>query len=425
MGKKSKLNKGGKMYDDDPGCKYMVIENPWPKCEASRRTDRWFQHVGAWLWYASDKTVLPEEIYYVKTKDELVASYAKDADITPLLGQHDWRQFTLKEPVDPKGCWSYMFEFDYGTKGHPADHQWASYALPDLTKDVHLQRGALPIRQPYPRPVWANSRDGLRSCRDLALPMPEVKAQPPVPSPAAPVEPPSDRTSIYAGLAERIPERPPAAETPAGDSAGPIPGQAQPGKLDPDAAESAALRALKREPADERLLNVKREPGLVKPEPGEPSADMQAEFERWRREQEAQRASVKQEPGSQDPRVKSEPGLVKAEDTSGEPSEEMRQLYAQYERSRSTTMATPMPASAQGRSSVKPEPLDNTPLPGADRSRQVKREAIEQSEQVDGRTMDPRRRNNPAAGTSSNENRPVKREFNEDSSGYTKRVKTE
>lgn len=67
MGKKSKLNKGGKMYDDDPGCKYMVIENPWPRCEASRRTDRWFQHVGAWLWYASDKTVLPEEIYYVKT----------------------------------------------------------------------------------------------------------------------------------------------------------------------------------------------------------------------------------------------------------------------------------------------------------------------------------------------------------------------
>lgn len=69
MGKKSKTKKGGKLYDDDPGCKYVVIENPWPDWGQAKKTNmkRYFDHIGAWLWYASNKTVLPLELYYVGT----------------------------------------------------------------------------------------------------------------------------------------------------------------------------------------------------------------------------------------------------------------------------------------------------------------------------------------------------------------------
>ena len=69
MGKKSKTKKGGKLYDDDPGCKYVVVENPWPDWGQAKKTNmkRYFDHISAWLWYASNKTVLPLELFYVGT----------------------------------------------------------------------------------------------------------------------------------------------------------------------------------------------------------------------------------------------------------------------------------------------------------------------------------------------------------------------
>ena len=68
MGKKSKTKKGEKLYDDDPGCKYIVIENPWPNWgPAASRDRRYFDHIGAWLWYATNKTILPIELCYVST----------------------------------------------------------------------------------------------------------------------------------------------------------------------------------------------------------------------------------------------------------------------------------------------------------------------------------------------------------------------
>lgn len=57
--------------------------------------------------------------------------------------------------------------------------QWLSFALRDLTRDVALQNGALPIKQPYPPPEWADCKDRLRSCKDLALPMPIDKPKAP------------------------------------------------------------------------------------------------------------------------------------------------------------------------------------------------------------------------------------------------------
>lgn len=67
MAKKSK--KGGKLYDDDPGCKYIVVENPCPAWGQDKKRDmfKYFDHIGAWLWYASNKTVKPLELYHLGT----------------------------------------------------------------------------------------------------------------------------------------------------------------------------------------------------------------------------------------------------------------------------------------------------------------------------------------------------------------------
>ena len=117
--------------------------------------------------------------------------FSDNLDVSRLLGRHDWSKICLKPAAE--GSFSYIFEYNYGMKGHPDDRecfvfvtmyhshlyrrctpldQWLSFALRDLTRDVALQNGALPIKQPYPPPEWADCKDRLRSCRDLALPMP-------------------------------------------------------------------------------------------------------------------------------------------------------------------------------------------------------------------------------------------------------------
>ncbi len=127
----------------------------------------------------------------------MVARFSDKVDVSCLLGEHDWRKVT-KESVDRS---SWIFEYDYGMKGHPDDRkspplrvaatppsspsltltfervvdQWMSHALQDFSKDVHLQNDALPITQPYPPPTWADCRRKMSSCRDLALPMPKDK----------------------------------------------------------------------------------------------------------------------------------------------------------------------------------------------------------------------------------------------------------
>lgn len=128
----------------------------------------------------------------------MVARFSNKVDVSCLLGEHNWRKVT-KESVDRS---SWIFEYDYGMKGHPDDRkspllkltatpplplslttltlervvdQWMSHALQDFSKDVHLQNNMLPITQPYPPPTWADCRRKMSSCRDLALPMPKDK----------------------------------------------------------------------------------------------------------------------------------------------------------------------------------------------------------------------------------------------------------
>ena len=61
--------KRGPPYDDDPGCKYIVIEDPWPgnATGKDRQLMPFFNHLSAWVRFMLGKTLEVECIYHVNT----------------------------------------------------------------------------------------------------------------------------------------------------------------------------------------------------------------------------------------------------------------------------------------------------------------------------------------------------------------------
>lgn len=60
--------KKGTLYTDDPGCKYVVVEDPWPgNAKGSNRKDLYYNYLGAWVYYMLGKTAGPEYIYSMNT----------------------------------------------------------------------------------------------------------------------------------------------------------------------------------------------------------------------------------------------------------------------------------------------------------------------------------------------------------------------
>lgn len=52
----------------EPGCKYVVIDNPWPGGKSGKARDaRYFNYVAVWLSMILSPRVWPEELYYVST----------------------------------------------------------------------------------------------------------------------------------------------------------------------------------------------------------------------------------------------------------------------------------------------------------------------------------------------------------------------
>ncbi|KAI0742132.1 hypothetical protein BC629DRAFT_274335 [Irpex lacteus] len=436
-GKLKNVKNGGKMYDDDPGCKYLVIECPWPYCPViSRRDDRWRNHVGAWLYYATNKTFQPDELFYLGTRNEVVARFSNKVDVSCLLGEHNWRKVT-KESVDRS---SWIFEYDYGMKGHPDDHQWMSHAFKDFSKDVHLQNNMLPITQPYPPPTWADCRRKMSSCKDLALPMPKDKPKSDKEvavvsnesvSPATTTTQQPQPSSIFSGLADHIPERPRPEPTPPNGPPGPRPGQLYTGKLDPDDEDAAAARLLKSEPRDEKVPLVKLEAGLVQSESTyDPSPAVQAQYEAWRRARDTQSAGMKQEPSHAGvPVVKAEPANVKSELVADEPSKELMKLHAEYERRRSATRHSEVPGSVENTSPqhVKPEqgaePRLNPHIDGPRIKPGQSEIRIKAEPTIIERATDPRRRGSSGASVTRDPRTAIKREADStNSEGMLRRI---
>lgn len=60
--------KKGPPYLDDPECKYIVIQNPWPPGRHGfQRNEGFYQEVGAWMRYALNKAAYAETVYSVNT----------------------------------------------------------------------------------------------------------------------------------------------------------------------------------------------------------------------------------------------------------------------------------------------------------------------------------------------------------------------
>ncbi len=60
--------KRGPPYDDDPGCKYIVIEDPWPgNAIGKARDERYFNLLCAWVRFMLGKAHEVECVYVVNT----------------------------------------------------------------------------------------------------------------------------------------------------------------------------------------------------------------------------------------------------------------------------------------------------------------------------------------------------------------------
>ncbi|GJE84906.1 hypothetical protein PsYK624_009820 [Phanerochaete sordida] len=319
--------KKGPPYVDDPECKYVVVENPWPSIHynAARNSD-YYQEVGTWLRYALNKAAYPETIYSRKTRSDLVVKFSEDVDITPLLGAHYWPNF-LKQR-DAKRESSCIFEFNYRQHGHPETHQWAGQEI-DL-QDPPRWRGVVPFKQPYHPPAYADLRRDNLSCRDLGIPMPVPREDDvvPDPQPEVPQPKPQERQSRDRSLfsfVDAIQPKVEEAPAPAPASRPPPPPVAEPNPdqqtrdlpssriskfdVDPYEQDEAAASFLKAEPTDLRLpplgAAVKREAGSahVKPDPG-PSDELRREFDEYQRALSSAAANV-EGPAKDEPYVPS------------------------------------------------------------------------------------------------------------------------
>ncbi|KIP09170.1 hypothetical protein PHLGIDRAFT_342547 [Phlebiopsis gigantea 11061_1 CR5-6] len=308
----------------------------------------------------------PETIYSRNTRSELIVKFAQDVDITPLLGSHHWPRFHRR--LGAKQVISYIFEYKYVANGDPENHNWAINEL-DACDPPHWE-GYVPFKQPYPAPEWANVREPMLACKDLALPIPVPDEEPfPPPEEAQPKPKPDsrlperldiDESSVYSfvnAMQERRPKTEEnadslhpqsrdvtaAAQRASQSSNPPIPGRSVdprqksstvPSRLgdkaDPYEEEIAAAQLLKAEPEHDNTLLLQGT--NVKNESQGPGPDLLAAFDDLQRSRgETARSS----------------SSVKSEARDDGPSVELEAAMRDYTRSRQ-----------QSTTSVKPEPSD-------------------------------------------------------------------
>ncbi|KAI9001278.1 hypothetical protein BD414DRAFT_474174 [Trametes punicea] len=186
--------KKGPPYTDDPGCKYIVIEDPWPgNASGKARTQVYYNHLCTWVRFMLGKAAEPEVVYSVNTRDEVIVQLPKQVDITPILGAHPWRRILSHGDARDKDRVSYVFEYDYRNRGEPGNHNWVEN-FPTVSGDPppHLR---FPVIFPYPHVSWASPKG--KNCADLALPLPRTRQPTPVPDTSLfePYQHPSQLTS--------------------------------------------------------------------------------------------------------------------------------------------------------------------------------------------------------------------------------------
>ncbi|OSC98727.1 hypothetical protein PYCCODRAFT_1439044 [Trametes coccinea BRFM310] len=265
--------KKGPPYTDDPGCKYIVIDDPWPgNASGKARNQVFFNHLCTWVRFMLGKAVEPEAVYHLNTRDEVIVQLPKQTDITPVLGAHAWRKFLSRGEAKDKDRVSYVFEYDYRNRGEPGNHNWLEI-FPTVSGDPppHIR---FPVIFPYPHVSWASPKG--KRCADLALPLPPTRQPTPIPDTSL-FEPYQHPSQLTSSTVERAQERP-ADDAPSGQQHDGQPATTKLGKMDPYEQETNALRALRADLNDKSSV-VKREPGevRVKPDPESGSTGVKQE----------------------------------------------------------------------------------------------------------------------------------------------------
>ncbi|KAH9850097.1 hypothetical protein C2E23DRAFT_339062 [Lenzites betulinus] len=324
--------KKGPPYTDDPGCKYIVIEDPWPgNATGKARTQVFYNHLCTWVYFMLGKAHQVDAVYSVNTRGEVIVQLPQEVDLTPILGAHAWRKCLARGNPQDKDRVSYVFEYNYRNRGEPGNHNWLEF-YPTVSGDPppHLK---FPVIYPYPRASYASPRG--KNCADLALPLPPTRQPTPIPDTSRfePYEHPSQISSRTVEGAHARPQEPvqDALNAPA------VTGKL--GKIDPYDEEAHALRSLKQE-AQDGLGRVKLDPEgrAVKPEPElyGPSKTFRNAVERLQQARTGgDTGSTTPQQGAPDPRVK--PELVKEEPELYGPSKQFRTAVERLQQSRSAT----------------------------------------------------------------------------------------
>ncbi|OCH95994.1 hypothetical protein OBBRIDRAFT_787842 [Obba rivulosa] len=258
----SKKKKKGPPYFDDPGCKFIVIDDPWPgnKFGKDRKSD-YYNVLSAWVRFMLGKKHWVEFVYSVNTRADVIVQLPEDVDIAPILGAHKWYNFLARGDQKDRHRVSYVFEYNYRDRGQPSNHGWQPHEPLLEEPPAHLR---FPVKFPYPPPSWASPVG--RSCQDLARHLPGTRQRTPTPPPPLPPPPPPDR-SLYepyeppSHYSAHLPDTNPAQGVPDDDHVEQV--KAEPEqprlyvrKLDPYEEEEAALEFVKQEQVDAPLAEI-------------------------------------------------------------------------------------------------------------------------------------------------------------------------
>ncbi|KAI0650103.1 hypothetical protein C8Q79DRAFT_923494 [Trametes meyenii] len=342
--------KKGPPYTDDPGCKYIVISEPWPGNKRGKdRGQVYYNHFCAWIYFMLGKSAHVDVLYTMNTRDEIIVRLPQDVDLTPILGAHPWRRFLSRGDQRDKDRVSYVFEYNYRGRGEPGNHNWLE-VFPTERGDPPASL-KFPVIFPYPHVSWATPKG--KNCSDLALPLPPTRQTTPIADTSlfAPYQHPTQLTAGTVDSANVTPtvEGVRQEQTPSGKL----------GKIDPYDEDANARRSLKLAQRDGKPL-VKQEAGglHIKPDPGSSAAHIKREAELHGPSKAFRRAVERLQQGhrSEEDPGNAPPGreaVAKVEESAQpSPSAQFVEAFNRYRHSD--------PESIQG-SQIKQDAFDNSP----------------------------------------------------------------
>lgn len=91
-------------------------------------------------------TILVVVAYSAPQRDEVIVQLSEDFDITPILGEHAWRDVLAWGDPKFRNRVSYIFEYNYRIRGHPGNrmsrlHAFQGQVFVDRTNETHQMAG--------------------------------------------------------------------------------------------------------------------------------------------------------------------------------------------------------------------------------------------------------------------------------------------